>query len=105
MVGFWETPSELGREVSFALSDVKKRQPAKGWVRAADVEQVRLKSVAKFIAKSAHPTKEETHSSNQNDLRFLTIILLAAIFSFLILNLDFHLLQTGFAHADYCLPD
>lgn len=34
---FWETPTELGREVILSLNDIKKRKPAQGWVRSNDV--------------------------------------------------------------------
>lgn len=37
LCAFWETPTELGREVVLSLNDIKKRKPAQGWVRSNDV--------------------------------------------------------------------
>lgn len=37
LCAFWETPTELGREVILCLNDIKKRKPAQGWVRSNDV--------------------------------------------------------------------
>lgn len=37
LCAFWETPTELGREVILSLNDIKKRKPAQGWVRSNDV--------------------------------------------------------------------
>lgn len=37
MCAFWETPTELGREVILSLNDIKKRRPKEGWVRASQM--------------------------------------------------------------------
>lgn len=37
MVAFWETPDQLGKEVTFALLDLKKAKPAIGWVRGDQI--------------------------------------------------------------------
>jgi len=37
LCAFWETPTELGREVILSLNDIKKRKPAQGWVRSNGV--------------------------------------------------------------------
>jgi len=34
LCAFWESPTELGREVILSLNDIKKRKPAQGWVRS-----------------------------------------------------------------------
>lgn|GEM_PF-3362012 len=37
LCAFWESPTELGREVIFSLTDIKQRRPAQGWVKANEV--------------------------------------------------------------------
>lgn len=37
MCAFWETPTELGREVILSLNDIKKRKPMDGWVKASQM--------------------------------------------------------------------
>lgn len=75
LVRFWEAPKELGLEAFVALTDLKRRSPADGWIKGdevldpkASIELVELRSKIEKLQNEAEDT-EEYVTGDQRSLR------------------------------------